>query len=308
MTGLVADFGGTNIRIGLVQPGADAPQALTRHGWDAASDPGALLHGYLDACGVAALSGVAISVAGPVGQGLGRLTNQNCVLDAAALSARLGAPVRLMNDMTALGLSLGRLGPEGSTSVYQPAPDAVGDPIANGQMLVVNAGTGFNICPVAPAEGGGLTTMESESGHAALPATVAAALAELIPQAGQFVTMEDLFAGPGLARFHELRSGEPAATFAADARAGRAGAMVTLDLAARLFGMSCADLAVRHWAGAGLWLAGSAALAMGRRTTAFSAGFGEAGPMSARIVGIAVRAITDDHAPLLGCMARLGAA
>ena len=73
------------------------------------------------------------------------------------------ARARLINDLIALGRdpALGRCG-------GLPAPWAPG----RGDQwpgLVVNAGTGFNVCAVKVLPGGGIACLEAEEGHTRLP-------------------------------------------------------------------------------------------------------------------------------------------
>ncbi|PZO67670.1 MAG: glucokinase [Paracoccus denitrificans] len=299
MFGIVADIGGTNTRLGVVRTGESQPTRIVRFLNESYSDFATVLSTYLDQVEQPQVTGIAVALAGPVTSGAGRLTNRDWHVTEDALAETLGAPAFLINDMTALGLALSVLEPSGF-DVLRPAAD--GRPL-NRQALVVNAGTGVNISAVRRQDQGADWVMESEAGHAALPARIADLLRDAIgPDAQQFQSLEDLFAGPGLLRLYRLRAGHDAAHLPTDADAGVTLAVDTIDLTARLFGIACADMAARHWPGDGIWLAGSAARAMGLRRKAFLDGMTAAGgrmaePIAAMPVGI----ITDDYAPLRGC-------
>ena len=90
------------------------------------------------------------------------------------------------------------------------------------------------------------------------------------------------------------------------AAATAAGHAEPMALAAELFGMTCGDLALRHWPDQGLWLAGSAARAMAREGAAFLSGleaaFAAKGMPPAvidHLRDMPVVEIADDLAPLL---------
>ncbi|MBV0891958.1 glucokinase [Paracoccus sp. Z118] len=279
MTDLVADIGGTNLRIGRAE-NARISGVQVHRGPVPQADLVPLLRetGHPER--------VVLSVAGPVFDGIGRLTNRDWTLSEKQLSAELGCPVHVVNDMAATGFALPLLGEDG----IAPIRDGGGWQ-GSGQSLVVNAGTGFNICPVRRIDGR-TVVIDSETGHAALPAPVAAALGERIGDAAAFPTIEHLLSGPGLARLAALM--DDSVVFAAE-----------------LLGMTCADLALRHLPDAGLFLTGSPARAMAGQPEALRRGIdrvlsGSLPPHLARQLGrLRVLQITDDLAPLRGCAAML---
>lgn len=299
MFGIVADIGGTNTRLGLIRTGDSQPTRIVRFLNDSYGDFASVLTAYLQQVDQPQVAGIAVALAGPVTSGAGRLTNRDWHVNEDALAETLGAPAFLINDMTALGLALSVLEPSGF-DVLRPATD--GRPL-NRQALVVNAGTGVNISAVRRQDQGADWVMESEAGHAALPAPVADLLHDAIgPDAKQFQSLEELFAGPGLLRLYRLRTRNEAAHLPTDTETSVGLAIDTIDLTARLFGLACADMAARHWPGDGIWLAGSAARAMGMRRAAFLEGMASAGGrMAAPIAAMPLGIITDDFAPLRGC-------
>ena len=299
MTILVADVGGTNCRFALGDKGT-APRALARLANDAHPDFASALDTYLTAQGHPPLTAACFAVAGPVSHGKAELTNRGWHFDAAHLSTRLGVPVRLINDLAALGHALPGLAETGSQPVWTP-PASIANP--NGQRLVLGLGTGVNASLVA-----GTTVLEAEAGHQSLPLSVARLLAPHMPDPGDpFPSTEELFAGRGIARLHGLMHGTPLdgpAMIAAHA-AGNPQASATLDLFARCMGVWAQDVALQYLPRDGLFLAGS--VARGVIEAGFAPAFVAAfiGPhrFPDLVQSVPVRLLTDDMAALSGCLA-----
>jgi glucokinase len=309
MTMLVADVGGTNTRFALAAGDGLIPGSLVRLRNDDHPAFEAALDAYL--AGRPMPAAMCIAIAGPVtgsaaGQATGRLTNCNWGFDSAALAARTGAAVRLINDLTALGHALPGIATGGLVPLFRPDPALPRG--RNGQALVLGLGTGVNVCAVRAMRGGALC-LEAEAGHAALPAPVAAALAARLGSAAAFPTVEDLFSGRGLARLHGALTG---ADLAGDRIVARAtddpAAAATLALFAGLLGTYARDLALIFMPREGLYLAGSVARGVaGAAAAAFAAAFTAAAPFAAIARSVPVQLIADDMAALTGCLAALQA-
>lgn len=301
MTILVADVGGTNCRFALGNR-STAPRNFARLAND--DHPGfvAALDSYLTANGNPDLTAACFAVAGPVSHGKAELTNRGWHFDAGALSARLGAPVRLINDLAALGHALPGLAATGSLPVWTPA-----ETNPNGQSLVLGLGTGVN-ASVVIAQGGPATILECEAGHQSLPSSVSHVLTDrlgALPPA--FFSTEELFAGRGLARLHEALHGQAlngAAIIAAHV-AGDSAATATLDLFARALGAWAQDVALQYLPRDGLFLAGSVARGVIEAgfAPAFTSTFAAPQRFSGLIRAVPVRLLTDDMAALSGCLA-----
>lgn len=172
----------------------------------------------------------------------------------------------------------------------------------NGQRLVANCGTGFNVGLLRQAPAGPVA-FTAELGHAALPAPLAAAVGEGFP------TVEHLFSGAGLARLHQARTGElaePAALVAraaaSDAASDRA-ALETVIAMGRLLGLLARQLVCTYLPRDGLYFAGSMArgvLALPAARAAFLAELDGAGDPLQLAEGIALAVITQDAAALTG--------
>ena len=83
---------------------------------------------------------------------------------------------RLINDLIALGYATPALSGEAAGFLTDPPPEGG----RNGQRLVVNAGTGFNVCAVRVLPGGAITVLEAEEGHTHLPANIMARLQDRV--------------------------------------------------------------------------------------------------------------------------------
>lgn len=188
---LLGDIGGTNSRFAMAQGGTIGPALMLRN--DDFADAGAMLGAVRDRLGPWQVA--AIAAAGPLRGGDIRLANRDWVLEGAALTARFGAPVRLMNDLTAHVLAVPGL------PAAECTPLRRGRGPGNGQWLVVNLGTGFNAAAGLWVQDRPAATA-SEAGMVALPAPVAA----LLDAAGAPVPdlLDDLLSGRGLAQLRAV--------------------------------------------------------------------------------------------------------
>ena len=213
---------------------------------------------------------------------------------------------RLINDLLALGYATPALDGE-AAGFLRHGPQGVA---TNGQRLVVNAGTGFNVCAVKVLPDGGIACLEAEEGHTRLPLSIAAPLIEVLGEedAAQHDSVEELFAGRGLARLHSLRAKVPlvrAEVVVAAAANGDAEAEATCALYARLFGLLCRELALRFMPMEGMFLAGSVARSCTDRFAIFEEAF-LSDPLMRQITqAVPIGVIRDDMAALHGCLAAI---
>lgn len=302
MQAIVSDVGGTNARFALAEAGRVVPDSVRRYRNDDHASYLAALDAYRHEIGAGGPAAIAVAVAGPVAGGRARMTNRDWVLDAAELGAHCGGRAVLINDLTALGFSLGRLAPEALVPIV--ADD--GSAPANGQALVLGMGTGCNVSPVC-APGGRVHCLEAEFGHSSLPASVMDRLrGRLGAGANAFPTVEHLFSGPGLARLHGALCGQPpgpAEAVVAAASGADPAATACLELFAGMLGLLARNLAIAYLPGDGIFFAGSVSRAVleSPAQAAFAEAVAAKGPEAIEIGTIPVRLITDDYAPLLGC-------
>lgn len=295
---LVADVGGTNTR--LARAGADGiPHDIARFPNDSFDGFGAVLDRYFSAQD-APVSACCVAVAGPVTPERARLTNRDWSFERDAISARVGgAPVRLVNDLAALGHALPGL----RNDQVETLREGAGTAVHNGQALVLGLGTGVNVC-LAKTIPEGLVVVEAEFGHGSLPASVHEALHRLLGQrASAFSSTELLFSGRGLAQFHTALTGETA-----QAQDIAAKAPETVRHAAHLLGLLSRELVFHYLPLDGVRFAGSVARSIlgtaGR--DAFLAAAEPGDRAFANLVAqVPLGLITDDAAALTG-LARLG--
>lgn len=302
-TQLLGDVGGTNARLALAANGVLLPGSLRRFRGDGFGSFEAVLEAYLHAAGAPPLDAVCIAVAGPVAAGKAMLTNRGWVFSEAGLARQTGAGrAVLMNDLTALGHATARIAPR----VLRPAPDARP---RNGQSLVVGLGTGFNVCAIAALPGGGRVCLEAEEGHTALPAGIAATLQHRLGTAAQaFDSVEETFAGRGLARLHALLTGAApgaAEDVVAAAAAGDPAAVATCALFADLCGAMLRELALHFMPREGIWLAGSVARSLLPHVDRLVAGMLSEPFMRHIPEAVPLLLIEDDMAALQGCLAAI---
>ena len=308
MLRVVADVGGTNTRVAVVDPSTSRPGASTAYQNDDFPGIESALDAFVSATGDAEISDIVITVAGPVIGPTARLTNRDWHFDRDALSRHLnGANVVLINDMTAFGLALRHLD---AAAVETINPGQGGS--RNGQRLVINIGTGFNVSPVS-GDGAATVCMQSEIGHAGLPGAVCAVLREMVGgDADGFLCIEDLFSGRGLPRFmsaylgrrgvaadvvarakDELRSGGEARGEASGGVAAYAELVATL----------ARDLAFAYMPLDGVYFTGGVAriaLKAAYRPR-FIKRFRMPFPVVADLAAVPVSLIVDDAAALYGC-------
>ena len=190
---LIADIGGTNTRLALAEGSClrkDTLAYYTNANWNNFDE---MLESYLRERSAPRIKNCCIAIAGAVENGRTcprfRL---NWNIDMARVEHISGAQrAELINDMRALGFAL---------------PDVALAPICgankslkNGQSLVVNIGTGFNITAVH-AHSNQLISSESELGCTALPTSARDLLrAEIGDAVDSFRAIGDCFGGAGAA-------------------------------------------------------------------------------------------------------------
>ena len=166
---LLADIGGTNTRLALADASGLRNDTFARHpnaNWNHFDE---ILESYLREHSAPRIEACWIAVAGDVNDrtattSIGTRRNGRWTLDAASIERASGARrVEFIHDMRALGHSL---------------PDVDRIPICgalgshrNGQILVVNLGTGFNICLIR-VEGGRAIVYDTQGGDSHLPSSV----------------------------------------------------------------------------------------------------------------------------------------
>ena len=276
---LLADAGGTNTRLALGKGSGilrDTFQRYTNADFDSFDE---IVSTYLADRTPNALTACAFAIAGPVQDRSPRLSNLNWQIDADHLQRTLGAPVRLLNDLEALGRALPSLT---AKDVLQLS---LGSGMDNGQMLAVGVGTGMNVCAVKAQPRSAPIVWACEYGEAPLPAPLQKAIeAAAVPLQGATIT-EHLFSGRGLAMCRERGIDDLTYT--------------------HWLGQLCATLSVQFLPLGGLYLAGgvSRAILKPERFATFQKGLSETLPNWASEPPVSL--ITSDDAALHGCLSLL---
>lgn len=255
LTVLAGDVGGSRTRLALAAPGVGvtALQSFSNDSFASLED---VLRAYCAQPGLPPLAGACLAVAGPVRDGHFELSNRNWSGRAEELAAVLGlqpgAKAQIINDLAALGHALQVLIP-GQLASLRPGRQS------GAQALVAGIGTGFNVAASCGEE-----TLEAELGHAALPQPLVHRLEQLLKRAPtEFCSVESLFSGHGLVRFHQALSGSAAssaegisAAYLADPHGSEAR---TIGEWAQLLGLLAREMTALYMPGQGMFFAGSVA-------------------------------------------------
>lgn len=298
---LVADIGGTNTRVALAD-GINVRHDSVRRFINAQhAGIAPLIAQYISECG-ARVDGACVAVAGPVANGVGRLTNLDWGIDKAELAAVSGASVAaVINDLQAQGFALGHI-PLRQILAGRPVVDM-------SSQLVVGVGTGFNSSPVNRTEHG-VNVLPSETGHVTLPVRTEdqARVARYIEGIHGIATVEEALSGRGMTAIHACLTGQTCSTNELIPLIGKDEAVTAT---ARVFvgflGSVVGNLALTHLPFGGIALCGgmSRALAPHLETLGFAQAMHDKGRFSAFVEAFPVSVVEDDYAALTGCAASL---
>lgn len=263
---LLGDIGGTNARLAWSSsPGAPltdiARYACADHGSLAAA-----IQRYLSDHGrQQGPRACAIGIANPVTGDEVRMTNHHWSFSISQLKRELAVEqLAVVNDFTALALSLPALGPQ------DLLPIGGGAGIAGEAMAVLGPGTGLGVSGLLPAPGGGYLPVPGEGGHSTLAANDAreAAVIEWLRQRFGHVSAERVLSGPGLVNLYEAVAAlegraVPQRDPAAIVDAARSGAdplcEEAIDLFCRFLGSFAGNVALTLGARGGVYIGGGIA-------------------------------------------------
>ncbi|MEW6445187.1 MAG: glucokinase [Pseudomonadota bacterium] len=264
------------------------------------------------------LRGASFGVAGPVADGVCRTTNLPWRLDENELSARIGCPVKLLNDLEAAALGMLHISPEhrAALSTARRGKD--------GMTAVIAAGTGLGEAllfwdglryHVQPTEGGHCDFAPNSAEEDAL-------LVYLREKLGGHVSVERVLSGPGLYNIWLfLRDTERAGVMAEGVRqaieqaldpsaeiARRAlddsdpACVRALALFCRIYGAEAGNLALKCLPSGGVLIGGGIApkiLEFMRRGD-FMGGFLDKGRFRDLLARLPVEVVLEPRAPLIG--------
>ncbi|MEM8980038.1 MAG: ROK family protein [Pseudomonadota bacterium] len=265
-TTLVADVGGTNIRLALCKNGVLDADTVERFANDSLSSIAEGLSKYIALKAPTAIEAVAVAVAGPVSDGEGRLTNREWSISQEELRAITKADVAfVINDLQSQAYGIQALSPSDVSWVRGRAPLKT-----NKTQLVINVGTGFNIAPIFQTSPNQLVAA-SEAGHISLPVATSQdlALSTALKKAHGFATIEDVLSGRGVEQvFQWLNKGEVEGQSLSGrdvleaAQRNEPLARETVGIMVRCFATVAGDFCLSHLPFGGVYLVGGVARAL----------------------------------------------
>ena len=200
---LAGDVGGTKTLLGLFERATPRPRLVAAHTYltNTFSSFDAILDAFASDVGAPFVVDAAVAgVAGPVVGGSARLTNIIWDVNAAHIGAHLKTTrVRLLNDLEAMALGAGVLGPDEMVELQR------GVRRDDGNAVVIAAGTGLGQAYLHRVNGR-LTAMASEGGHAEFAARTDREMALVRMLRGLYgrAEVEHVLSGPGLLNLHRF--------------------------------------------------------------------------------------------------------
>ena len=307
---LVADIGGTNARFAIYKGTKRLRlDVYASEAYPSIEDP---LEAFLAGEPV---SGAVIAVAGPVVAGEAKLTNVPWVVTEKRLSRALGgAPVRLINDLVAVGLGC----------LHSAKPELVkrGTRVRDGNIAVIAPGTGLGEAIFIHHEGA-YVPVATEGSHVDFAAQTQTewALWDFLTARYGHVSYERIVSGKGLADTYDFlvsehgrhetaanrllldKADDRPRTVSELARKKKSpAALEAVDLFLAVFGAEAGNLALKCMATGGDYIAGNIAksLAWRFRASEFNDRFLAKGRMRALTEKIPVLAVVDSHVGLDG--------
>lgn len=256
---LVADIGGTNCRLSLVEDAGAPHRPLARIGTGSHPTPEAALESVLTTLTQRPRSAV-LAVAGPLEGRSAQLTNANWHFDGPQIGRALGLEQGLLvNDFEAQAASLAVLGESDLATLVMGAPEP------GGVRLALGPGTGFGAAALVTRGSRGVL-VPTECGHIGIgPEDPAEEKIWPALKGGHArVTVEDLLSGNGLVRFHRAVASE-AGMLEADVSAadvttlaldGDPAALMAVVCFWRLLARVAGDLALAFKATGGVYISG----------------------------------------------------
>jgi glucokinase len=256
---LLVDLGGTNLRCALQAPG-EPPSYWRKVRCAECDGPAGAIAKFLESANGERPRRAAMAVAAPLAGDFVRMTNRAWSFSAEELRRQLGLEeLHVVNDFTAVAMSLPFLPPEGCIAV------GGGQAATHAAIGVLGPGTGLGVSGLVPA-GGRYVALASEGGHMTLPASDEreAAVIAVLRRRGH-VSAERLVSGFGLSNLYgalcEL-AGKPDAgvlppqAITLRAQAGDALAAEALGYFFAFLGTVAADVALVLGARGGMYIAG----------------------------------------------------
>ena len=195
---LVADVGGTNVRIGLIDGDGAAPTAISKLRSADFDSLQAALGSYIDAHPTETISEACIAVAGPVNADRVKLTNLPWEFSQTDLQRSLQVKkLAVMNDFAAIALAIPHLSADDRKQIGTGHADS-SLPIA-----AIGPGTGLGSAMLV-THNSKHTVIPAEAGHAAIAAEtdIEHAIVKHFSAGGAQINREYLLSGGGLRALH----------------------------------------------------------------------------------------------------------
>lgn len=303
---LVADIGGTRARFALLDEHG-TPQRVRIFAVADFAGPIEAIEAYLAEVACPGLRAAAIALAAPIHEQVIRLTNAGWSFAREEIKSRLGlSRLLLLNDFTALALSLPRLAPRDLQQV------GGGTSVALAPKAVLGPGTGLGVSGVIFDRGHWLA-LSGEGGHCSLaPADGReAAILGLAWRELQHVSGERLISGSGLPLLHRLvaevdgRASEALTTAEIVTRAlsnEDVQCSAVLDTFCAMLGSLAGNLALTLGAQGGVYIGGGIIPRLGERfaRSPFRARFETKGRFAAYLAAIPTYVMLSPTPALLG--------
>jgi glucokinase len=313
---LAGDVGGTKTHLGLFKHPAGNLQLVREHRYPT-SDFDSLEAACADFLGSGgSVDAACFGVPGPIIDDRARATNVPWQLSSVSLTRRLkGAPVRLINDLTAAAYGMVHLKPDEFVVLHRAE-----NPSAHGNIAVLAAGTGLGESALVWEENK-YHAVASEGGHSDFAPHGAEQIELLRFLTDEFghASYERVLSGPGLWNIYrflrrmsaeepawlrdEIAAGDAAAAISDAALAGRDPVCVhALTMFCDIYGSEAANLALKVLALGGVYLGGGIAPKILPMLTAgsFVKGFLAKGRLNEILKRIEVRVSLNPAAGLLG--------
>jgi|SRR5579863_218260 len=310
---LVGDIGGTNTRLALFEGLQHTHIDIFPSGQYAGLDEIAAL--FLKQTG-ASVEAACFGIAGPVRDGVAKVSNLPWVVDARQISVRLAIErVSLLNDLEANAHGIAVLDPSDFVTVNEGAANSMGN------WALISAGTGLGEAGLL-AEGSGHRPFASEGGHSDLAPRneLEIELLRYLLKRWSRVSYERVLSGPGLLNIYQFlrdtgRGAEPpwlteqmhhenpSAVVSETALAGTAEICVqALDMFVAIYGAEAGNLALKLMATGGVFVGGGIApkIAPKLQDSTFMKAFADKGRFRSLLESIPVRVIMNDKTALLG--------
>ncbi|MFL0809732.1 MAG: glucokinase [Agarilytica sp.] len=200
----VADIGGTNARFAIfdINPKSRETYSLSKV-WSQTCDKfdsvEAVAEAFFNTHSDVKVNGLCISIAGPVNEGEGVMTNLGWEFSAKALKKKFRLPqVEILNDFSGLAYSLPELRGDDLFQIK------TGEAKAWGPLTVIGPGTGFGTATLVRTRTE-WQVLESEGGHITFAPVTAleTEILRVLRKQYERVTVEHLLSGSGLVRIYQ---------------------------------------------------------------------------------------------------------